>query len=214
LKIDSTKYGKILLYSVGLFNFAYQKEQVNFYQMQTALLIIDIQNDYFENGTMALVGAEEASLNAKEILYKFRSEKSPIIHVQHIATRPTATFFLPGTGGAEIQKNVTPDTGELLVVKHFPNSFKETNLLDYLKTNNITDLVICGMMTHMCIDATVRAAKDMGFNVTLVADACATRDLDFEGSTVPAKQVHNSFLAALKNTYATIVTTKQLTNNQ
>jgi len=177
--------------------------------MKTALLIIDIQNDYFENGTMTLVGSEEASENARLMLDQFRLKGLPIIHIQHIATRPDATFFLPNTIGAEIRENVKPLNNEKIIIKHYPNSYRETGLLDYLKLLNITDLVICGMMTHMCIDATTRAAKDFGFNCTLIGDACATKDLEINGLQVKAAEVHHSFLAALNSFYSTINTTKQ-----
>jgi nicotinamidase-related amidase len=177
--------------------------------MKTALLIIDIQNDYFEDGTMTLIESEKTAENAKLLLDKFRSEKSPIIHIQHIATRPTATFFLPNTKGAEIYNSVKPLKTEKTIIKHFPNSFRETELLDYLKSKNITNLVICGMMTHMCVDATTRAAKDFGFSCTLIGDACTTKDLDINGETVKAKDVHNDFLAALNYFYSTVITTKE-----
>jgi len=177
--------------------------------MKTALLIIDIQNDYFENGTMTLVDSELAAANAKLLLDKFRNESLPIIHIQHIATRPSATFFLPGTKGAEIHSVVKPLPAEKVIVKHFPNSFKETELLDYLKGTEIENLIVCGMMTHMCIDATTRAAKDLGFNCTLIGDACATKDLEISAEIIKAKYVHASFLAALNGFYSGVVSTKE-----
>lgn len=176
--------------------------------MKTGLLIIDIQNDYFEGGTMTLVGSEEASENAKLILERFRAQGLPVIHIQHIATRPSATFFQPNTTGAEIHENVMPIDGEKLIVKHYPNSFRETELLEYLKSKNITNLVVCGMMTHMCVDATVRAAKDFGFDIVLIGDACATRDLKISDQEVKANDVHNSFLAALNSAYAKVISTE------
>ncbi|HLO57855.1 MAG TPA: cysteine hydrolase family protein [Bacteroidales bacterium] len=174
---------------------------------KTALLLIDIQNDYFENGNMALVGSETAGNNTKWILEKFRNDKLPVLHVQHIALKPTATFFLPGTKGAEIHDYVKPAPQEKVIVKHFPNSFRETELLGYLRKSEITDLVICGMMTHMCVDATVRAAKDFGFTITLIGDACATKDLELNGNKAKAADVQTSFLAALNQTYAKIEVT-------
>jgi len=187
--------------------FSQQKQETK--NMNKALILIDIQNDYFENGRHTLVGSEKASLNARQILDKFRTGGLPIIHIQHISTSPAATFFLPETKGAEIHENVKPAENEKVIIKHYPNSLRETELLDYLKGQNITDLVICGMMTHMCVDATVRAAKDFGFNCTVIGDACATRDLIINGETVKANEVHNSFLAALNGFYAVIKTTKQ-----
>jgi len=175
--------------------------------MKQALLLIDLQNDYFEGGTMTLVNADQASENAKLVLAKFRSQGCPIFHVQHIATKKEATFFLPETVGAEIHKNVTPITGEKIIVKHFPNSFRETELLICLQENGITDLLICGMMTHMCIDATTRAAKDFGYSCVVVGDACATKDLEINGLKVKSVDVHNAFLAALNTTYAAIINT-------
>jgi nicotinamidase-related amidase len=133
-----------------------------------ALIIIDIQNDYFKNGKMELVGSEQATENAKLILEKFRDERLPVIHIQHIARRPGATYFLPGTEGAEIHQDMKPKANEKVIVKHHPNSFRGTELFGYLKVNNITDLIICGMITHMCIDSTTRAAKTSGLTVQLL----------------------------------------------
>lgn len=177
--------------------------------MKTALIIIDIQNDYFEKGTMTLVGSEKASENARLVLDRFRADKLPIIHIQHIALSSGATFFLPNTVGAEIHKNVKPMEHEKVIIKHYPNSFRETELLDYLKNNDITGLVICGMMTHLCIDATTRAAKDFGFNCVLLGDACATKNLELNGQSVKAEDVQISFLAALNGSYSRVKQTKQ-----
>jgi len=174
-----------------------------------ALLLIDIQNDYFPAGKMTLVGAEKAAENARLILDKFRAAKLPIVHIQHIATSTTATFFLPDTEGAGIRDIVKPDRHEKLIIKHFPNSFRETALLHHLSLLNIKNLVICGMMTHMCVDATTRAAKDLGFGITLIADACATKDLEVLGENVEAAEVQKSFLAALNSFYSSVKTTQQ-----
>lgn len=177
--------------------------------MQTALLLIDIQNDYFNQGAMPLVGSAEASEKAKLILESFRISHKPVIHVQHVAARPTASFFLPNTQGVCIHSNVMPEEHEKVIVKNFPNSFVGTDLLDRLKEDNVTDLVVCGMMTHMCVDATVRAAKDFGFQIVLIGDACATKDLEIQGQPVKASDVQNSFLAALAYYYATVKTAQQ-----
>jgi nicotinamidase-related amidase len=177
---------------------------------QTALLIIDIQNDYFEGGTNPLSGSLQASLNAKKILDGFRAKHMPVIHIQHISTRPGSTFFLPGTFGADIHLHVQPWDNEKVIEKHFPNSFRETGLHSILTENQIRNLVICGMMTHMCVDASVRAAKDYGFNCTLISDACATKNLEIQGQSVKAADVHNSFLAALGYFYASVKTASEL----
>lgn len=174
--------------------------------MTTALLIIDIQNDYFPGGRMELVGSPAASLEAKALLQAFRARGLPVIHVQHLSTRPGATFFLPDTEGVRIHENVQPAAGETVVTKHFPNAFRETGLGETLRERGIDALVIAGMMSHMCIDTSTRAAADAGFACTLAHDACATRDLAFGGTTIPAAQVHAAFMAAMNGAFAKVVT--------
>ena len=178
--------------------------------MSKALIIIDIQNDYFENGAMELVGSLQASENAKLVLSKFRNENLPVVHVQHLSVAPGSTFFLPETEGQKIHQNVRPIAGEKVITKYYPNSFRETELLDYLHSKNITELVVVGMMTHMCVDATVRAAKDFGFECTVVGDACASRDLEINEKSVKAEDVHNAFLSALSFFYADVKNTKAI----
>lgn len=174
-----------------------------------ALLIIDIQNDYFEEGAMPLVGTSEAAQKAKSVLEYFRKNSLPVIFIQHIAARPEAGFFLPDTIGAEIYEGVQPQKDEKIFVKYFPNSFRETGLDEYLKNLKIDELVITGMMTHMCVDATTRAAKDLGYNCTVIADACATRDLEIFGERVKASEVQKSFLAALDYFYSEVITAEE-----
>jgi nicotinamidase-related amidase len=178
-----------------------------------ALIIIDIQNDYFEGGANALNGSLEASLNARKLLEKFRERSLPVIHVQHFSTRPDSTFFIPNTKGVEIHENVIPIDGEKVITKNYPNSFQKTDLLEYLNENNITELIISGMMTHMCVDSTTRAAKDFDFTCTLIGDACATKDLEIQGKGVSAKEVQKSFLAALGYFYSTVKNTEEYLND-
>lgn len=170
--------------------------------MSTALVIIDIQNDYLPGGAMALEGSEAAGANAGLLLARFRERGLPVIHIQHLMARPNAGYLMPGTHGVEIQASVAPMPGEMIVAKHFPNSFRGTVLLETLKAVSADRLVVAGMMTHMCVDTTVRAAFDLGFKIDLAHDACATRALRFGDETVLASQVHASFIAALHGLFA------------
>ena len=175
-----------------------------------ALIIVDIQNDYFSGGTMPLNGSDNAASHAQKILKGFRDKQKPVIHIQHIATRADATFFLPDTVGAQIHASVEPIDGEAVFQKHYPNSFRETPLLKYLQDKGITQLVIIGMMTQMCIDTTVRAAFDLGFQCVVAHDACATRDLAFNGQTVSAKDVQVAYMAALNGLFAQVKSTEEV----
>lgn len=177
--------------------------------MNTALLLIDIQNDYFPNGRMPLEKSIEACQKAHEVLQTFRTKQQPVIHIQHISTRPDAVHFLPCTKGVEFHPDVMPVKNEIVVKKHYPNSFKDTNLLNNLKKNQINHLVIAGMMTHMCVDATVRAAYDLGFTCTVLHDACATKNLEFNSMVIPAQSVHSAFLAALQPLYGNVISTRE-----
>jgi nicotinamidase-related amidase len=177
---------------------------------ERALVIIDIQNDYFPGGKMELEGADAAAANAGKALARFRKEGVPVIHVRHLSVRPGSSFFIPGTAGAEIHAAVKPQAGEKVIEKNFPNSFRGTELERVLKDAGVKELVVAGMMTHMCVDASVRQAADLGYKVTLLGDACATRAQSFAGETVPARQVHAAFLAALNGFYAKVLPTHEL----
>ncbi|MEG1020675.1 MAG: cysteine hydrolase family protein [Myroides sp.] len=173
-----------------------------------ALIIIDIQNDYFENGALPLVNPIQASINASKVLEHFRANNLPIAHIQHVSPNG-APFMALGTNGVEIHENVKPLNGEKVFQKNYPNSFRGTGLLDYLKENEVTEVVITGMMTHMCVDATTRAAFDFEYKCIVIDDACASRDLEINGKTVKAQDVHNAFLAALAFFYAEIKNTEE-----
>lgn len=162
-----------------------------------ALLIIDIQDFYFPGGKSALVEPEKAAANAAILLDKFRKEKLLVIHVRH-NSEP----------GGEINDIVKPLPGEKIISKDAVNCFVGTDLLDFLKTNKTDTLVICGMQTHMCVEAATRAASDYGFKCILIHDACATKDLKFGDKTIRAEDVHYSTLSTLKN-YSKVLSTKE-----
>ena len=178
--------------------------------MSKALLLIDIQNDYFAGGKAELFEPEKALCDAEKVLDMFRKQDLPVIHVQHINTRAGATFFLPNTDGVRIHERLTPRDGESVVVKHVPNSFYDTKLSDIIMGKQVSELVVCGMMTHMCVDTTVRAAKDYGMPVILVHDACATKDLVFGGETLPASMIQKAYLAGLNGMFAKITVASEL----
>lgn len=176
--------------------------------MSTGLIIIDVQNDYFKGGRMELVGMEVAAGNSQLLLERFRASNMPIFHIQHLSVQEGATFFIPNTDGCEIHDTVRPEDGESLVQKHYPSSFRDTTLNALLKKSEITDLVLCGAMSHMCVDTTVRAAFDLGYRCTVISDACATRDLEFEGKVVDSADVHAAFMASLQVPFAAVLTTQ------
>jgi len=178
--------------------------------MKTALLIIDIQKEYFPGGRRELVRPMEAAEKAYTLLQCFREHGGYHVHIQHVSRAPGATAFLPGDRMTDIHDAVAHFEDEPIVQKHFPNSFRETILLEMLRAWDIQRVVICGMMTHMCVEATARAAVDLGFQVIIAEDACATKDLQFDGTVIPAEHVHKAFLAAFKSSYGQVMKTEQV----
>ena len=174
-----------------------------------AVIAIDIQNEYFPGGKLELVGISEASDKASRVLDHARQTGDLVIHVRHEAQTPDAPVFTPGSDGVKIHSCVQPLNDETVIVKNYPNSFRNTALQDILQKEGVTDVVLVGAMSHMCIDATARASADLGYQTTVVHDACATRDLEFNGQTVPAAQAHATLMAALAFAYGKVLSAEE-----
>ena len=177
---------------------------------QNALIIIDIQNDYFDGGLMPLPDIAQAAQNAARILAYARQKEMPIFHIQHIAASEVAPFFRPGTEGCDIHVSVRPEPQERVITKGRPNAFVGTDLEMQLRDAGVTDLIVCGAMSQMCVDATTRAAVDLGFKTRLAEDACAAAQVSFNDVVVPAPQVHASIMAPLAASYAKVLSTAAL----
>ncbi|WP_029013224.1 cysteine hydrolase family protein [Niveispirillum irakense] len=173
-----------------------------------ALIVIDLQNDYFPGGKWTLSGVEEAAANAARLIAAARAAGEPVIHIRHEFPTTDAPFFVPGSKGSEIHPVVANHTDEPVVLKHQINSFRDTDLKELLDARGVEEVVICGAMSHMCVDACTRAAADFGYKVTVIHDACASRDLTFGKTTVPAAHAHAAFMAALGFAYATLLSTE------
>jgi|SRR5450830_87422 len=174
-----------------------------------ALILVDIQNDYFPGGKWTLSGADAAADKAAAILAAAREAGDLVVHVRHEFAGADAPFFVPGSEGARLHAKVLNRADEQVILKHFVNSFRDTELSAVLERNEIKELVVVGSMSHLCIDAITRAAADQGYTVTVIHDACASRDLEFNGLTVPAAHVHGAFMASLAFGYATVVSAEQ-----
>lgn len=169
-----------------------------------ALIVIDIQNDYFKGGKNCLFNTEEVAKRAKKVIDKFREKKLPIIHIQHLASKESA-FFNRGTVGAEINEIVKPINGEKTITKGKPSSFLNTELDDYLKKLKINDIVLVGMMSHYCVDSTARSGKELGYSVTVIEDCCTTMNVEYMGELVDAKNIHAVTMINLKKEMVNII---------
>ena len=177
--------------------------------MKKALIVIDMQNDYFVGGKMELNNIDIALNNTLKLIDYANKNNFPIYFIKHISNRADATFFLPNNSGVKLHKSLNTNLGKV-IIKHYPNSFKDTNLNTELKDFKIDNLIICGAMNHMCVDSTVRAGLDLGYKIELIHDACATKDLEFNTKIIKAEDVHSAFMSALDGTFCKVKTTKEL----
>jgi nicotinamidase-related amidase len=171
--------------------------------------LIDVQNDYFAGGKWPLSGMDLAANNAAQLLAAARTAGDLVVHVRHEFPSADAPFFTPNSEGAKIHSQVQSLDSENVVLKHHVNSFRETDLKKILDQHGVEELIICGAMSHMCVDAGTRAASDLGYRCIVVHDACATCDQEFQGKVVPAADVHAAFMAALGFGYAKLLSTDE-----
>ena len=150
--------------------------------MKSGLIVVDLQNEYLPTGKLPLSGIEVAVANAARVIAHARTRKIPVFHIRHESV----------------------DGDAPMIVKNHINSFRGTDLKQQLDAHGIDEVIVIGAMSHMCIDAVVRAAADMGYPVTVLQDACATLDLTFAGVTVPAAHVHAAMMAAFEFGYANV----------
>lgn len=168
------------------------------------LIVVDLQNEYLPTGKLPLSGIEAAAANAARVIADARNKRMPVFHIRHEFANGEAPAFVPGTVGVEIQPAVAPVGDEPVIVKNHINAFRQTDLKQQLDARGVEEVVVVGAMSHMCVDAVVRAAADMGYPVTVLHDACATLDLAFGEVTVPASQVHAAMMAAFAFGYGTV----------
>ncbi len=171
-------------------------------QKDYALLIIDVQNFYFPGGRSELTEPEKAAEKALIAIQAAREKGNPVIYIQH-----------KSASGMEINEMVKPLPAEKIFIKEEVNSFLGTGLKEFIDGLATDTLVICGMQTQMCVEAAVRAAHDFGYDVILLHDACATRNLKFGDREISAADVHASTLAAMKS-YSAVLSVAEWQSGQ
>lgn len=174
-----------------------------------ALIIIDMQKGMSSPG-LGRRNNPDAELNVQLLLDAWRLTQRPVIHIRHIS-RTVGSVFWPGQAGCEFQDALAPLELEHVVEKNVPDAFANTALERWLRTRNIQQLVICGVITNNSVEATVRSAGCLGFDTTVVADACFTLDqTDLTGRLWTAEDVHTLSLANMAMDYARIMDANQL----
>ncbi|HRJ62257.1 MAG TPA: cysteine hydrolase family protein [Azospirillaceae bacterium] len=164
--------------------------------MTKVLLIVDLQDEYFPGGCLPLPHIAPAAENVARLLTYFREAKAPVVHVMHDSGAKDGAFS-QSSKSWRLHHPAEPQSGENVIVKNHPNAFRLSWLHTTLQAMNVTELVIVGAQTQLCIDSTARSAIDFGYPTTVVVDACAAGDLEWNGERIPAEQVQRTFLAAL-----------------
>jgi nicotinamidase-related amidase len=178
--------------------------------MTPALVIIDVQNEYFApEGLWALPDAEAALAHIQELLAAARDARLPVFHVVHENLDPQGPVFRPGSRNVEMRAGLDVRTGEQRILKHYPGAFTQTPLEAYLRRAGADTLIICGFMTHMCCDTTTRQASERGYSVWFASDATATRDLKLGDKVIPHQTIHESTLAVMTR-FATVLSTDEI----
>jgi len=170
----------------------------------SVVLIIDAQREYTD-GLLQLSGVAAALHETQRLLRRARAAGVPIIHIQQIST-PGRGAFDPNGPFTAFAPEATPLPDETIITKKLPNAFAATTLDETLKKLGCKQIIISGYMTHMCVSATVRSTLDHGYHSTIIANACATRDIpDGAGGVIPAATVHRVALAELADRFGTVV---------
>ncbi len=163
---------------------------------KSALVVIDVQNEYFPGGKLELEGVRSAGDAVARALASARKAGIPVFHVRHENPDPAAARFAAASRGSRFAPCAEPEGNESVTVKRIVDSFAGTELAAELAAAGAEELVVAGMMTHMCVDAFLRAATARGYPCLLLGDACATRELEWGGRKVAAADVTAAFFAA------------------
>lgn len=172
------------------------------------LVLIDLQNEYLD-GPIAVPQASAAVAKAEVLLAAARAAAAPIFHVAHKGR--SGSLFDRDAHRGQIVAALSPISGEAIVEKGLPNAFASTDLQARLVATGRTNLVLAGFMTHMCVSSTARAALDLGWRITIAADACGTRDLpNGRGGVVACDVIHDVALVELSDRFAVIARTAEI----
>ncbi|GAA5800286.1 Isochorismatase-like protein [Helicostylum pulchrum] len=174
---------------------------------QEALIVVDVQNDYFPDGKLPTWNPVETAEACAKLIQKFRQEGKEVVFVKHVMKDSQAksyNFLIKGTDGAEIHDSVKPLPTEKIVTKHEVSGFVGTDLKEYLTSKGVKKLVVVGMMIHNCVNATVYSGVAEGFPCIVVEEAVNTMDQPYDGELVKAQDIKKAFLTGIQFGFSTV----------
>ena len=176
--------------------------------MKEALLVIDVQNEYFTGRLPEThpAGSLDNILKAMDWAHEGRV---PVIVIRHTSTAPEATTFRKGTSGWELQAEIKRRHADVIMEKTLPGSFTGTSLDDWLQKRSIATVSIAGYMTQMCCDTTARQAFHRNYAVNFLADATGTLDITNHAGSISAADLHRAILVTQQQRFARVMPTDE-----
>jgi nicotinamidase-related amidase len=175
--------------------------------MKRALLVIDVQNEYFL-GKLPVTHPPGSLENILAAMDAAQAMGVPVVVIQHTAIQEGSPVFVKGSMGWGLHLEVFTRPRALYFEKHLPGSFTNTNLEAWLFAQGLDTVTICGYMANMCCDTTARQAMHLGFNVEFLADATGALDIANAGGKATAEELHRATLVTQAMRFSKVMTTK------
>ena len=176
---------------------------------QTALLVIDVQNEYFD-GQWPIPEGMAALARIEQAIETSQSVGATVVYIQHAVANPDSGIFVPGSHGFDLHARLQPRSGDPRIVKHYPGSFSQTELEPTLRQRHIDTIVIAGYMTHLCCDTTAREGFQRDFRVLFLTDATATRDGQHATlGTIAHHELHRTTLITQASMFSQVLSTSE-----
>lgn len=175
--------------------------------MKRALLVIDVQNEYF-TGKLPVTYPEGSFENIIKVMDFANENNIPVLLIQHTNPGKDSATFKKGTEEHRIHDEVLKRGYAKIIEKKLPGSFTGTELESWLKENDIDTLVISGYMTQMCCDTTARQAIHIGFNVEFLSDATGTLDISNSAGEISAEELHKAILITQAMRFSKVMSTE------
>lgn len=178
--------------------------------MKRALLVIDVQNEYF-TGRMPVSYPAGSFDNILKAVDAAKQAQIPVILIRHGSPQPDATVFVKGSAGWEIHAALSAKAHLRIIDKHLPGSFTGTELEECLRSLGVDTVVITGYMTQMCCDTTARQAVHLGFSAEFLSDATGTLDIANYAGSVSAADLHKAILITQAMRFSKVMSTDEWT---
>ncbi len=174
--------------------------------MKRALLVIDVQNEYF-TGKLPVTYPQNSLERIEQAIDAANEAEIPVILVQHTAPQPDSATFRRSSQAWELRPEVAGRKHATVIEKNLPGSFTGTQLESWLREHNIDTVTISGYMTQLCCDTTARQAMHLGFGVEFLSDATGTLAFKNKAGAIDAEELHRAILVTQQARFSSVLPT-------